>query len=370
MSYRIVTNPNVSAGNRQDAEAVIVIVGCGGTGGFLAEAVCRLLIGRQAQLFLIDPDRVEPHNCLRQAFAEEEVGQFKAEVLARRLSRMYHRTIGYDVRPYDCQTHGGIWQATRADLPLLIGCVDNAAARAAIARSLFDSRDGGAPGYGATPSRPAPWWLDLGNGEQEGQAFLGNAAYPRSLRGAFQLAAGTVSVLPAPSLQAPALLAAPPAPQQQPAADCAEAVDNGAQSPVINQAMAMLGAVFVQQLLTGTCSWLQAAINLTDGVLHTLPADPRLVARISGLHTNTLVDRHDGQARYQEAGDSPRDATLAAVFGQEAVRTAQAALVHRTLEREALIQAMAQAPLDEQPGEDLLAALATAQRGAAQPEVN
>ena len=97
MSYRIVTNPNVSAGNRQDAEAVIVIVGCGGTGGFLAEAVCRLLIGRQAQLFLIDPDRVEPHNCLRQAFAEEEVGQFKAEVLARRLSRMYHRTIGYDL---------------------------------------------------------------------------------------------------------------------------------------------------------------------------------------------------------------------------------------------------------------------------------
>jgi PRTRC genetic system ThiF family protein len=273
MSYRIVTNPNASAGNHQDLEAVIVLVGCGGTGGFLAEAVCRLLIGRQAQLFLIDPDRVEPHNCLRQAFAQEEVGQFKAEVLARRLSRRYHRSIGYDVRPYDHQTHGGIWQATRADLPLLIGCVDNAAARAAIARSLCDSRDGRAPSYGSPPSRPAPWWLDLGNGEQEGQAFLGNAARPRHLRGSFQLAAGTVSVLPAPSVQAPDLLAAPHAPQQ-PATDCAEAVDSGAQSPVINQAMAMLGAVFVQQLLAGTCTWLQAAINLWDGVLHTLPADP------------------------------------------------------------------------------------------------
>ena len=367
MSYRIVTHPNASSA-RQDPEAVIVLVGCGGTGGFLAEAVCRLLLGRQAQLYLIDPDRVEPHNCLRQAFSDGDVGQFKAEVLARRLSRRYHRSIGYDVRPYDCRTHGGIWQATRANLPLLIGCVDNAAARAAIARSLFDGRDGGAPGYGSPPSRPAPWWLDLGNGEQEGQAFLGNAAHPRRLRGAFQLAAGTVSVLPAPSMQAPELLVAPPAPQQQAATDCAEAVDTGVQSPVINQAMAMLGAVFVQQLLSGTCSWLQAAINLTDGVLHTLPADPRLVARISGVHTNTLVDRHDGQARYQEEGDSPRDAALAKVFGQEAVRTAQAALVHRTLEREALIQAIAQAPLDEQPGEDLLAALTAAQRGDAQPK--
>ena len=105
-------------------------------------------------------------------------------------------------------------------------------------------------------------------------------------------------------------------------------------------------------------------------MLHTLPADPRLVARVSGLHTNTLVDRHDGQARYQEQGDSPRDATLAQVFGQEAVRTAQAALVHRTLEREVLIQAMAQAPLDEQPGEDLLAALAAAQRGTLQRETS
>jgi hypothetical protein len=31
-------------------EATIVLVGCGGTGGFLAEAICRPLIGRHASL--------------------------------------------------------------------------------------------------------------------------------------------------------------------------------------------------------------------------------------------------------------------------------------------------------------------------------
>ena len=45
-----------------------MLVGCGGTGGFLAESICRLLIGRSSRLFLVDPDRVEPHNVARQAF--------------------------------------------------------------------------------------------------------------------------------------------------------------------------------------------------------------------------------------------------------------------------------------------------------------
>ena len=49
-------------------EATIVLVGCGGTGGFLADALGRLLLGRDARLFLVDLDRVEPHNLGRQAF--------------------------------------------------------------------------------------------------------------------------------------------------------------------------------------------------------------------------------------------------------------------------------------------------------------
>jgi hypothetical protein len=66
MSYLIDPCGTGRAGPVDDA--TIVLVGCGGTGGFLAEAVCRLLIGRRGSLHLVDPDRVEPRNVARQAF--------------------------------------------------------------------------------------------------------------------------------------------------------------------------------------------------------------------------------------------------------------------------------------------------------------
>jgi tRNA A37 threonylcarbamoyladenosine dehydratase len=70
MTYRI--DPSaVGDGTRlarYEREATLVLVGCGGTGGFLAEALCRLLIGKAARLDLVDPDRVEPHNVARQCF--------------------------------------------------------------------------------------------------------------------------------------------------------------------------------------------------------------------------------------------------------------------------------------------------------------
>ena len=47
----------------------IALVGCGGTGGFLAEGLCRLLLGYpQLHLLLIDGDRVEESNLGRQNF--------------------------------------------------------------------------------------------------------------------------------------------------------------------------------------------------------------------------------------------------------------------------------------------------------------
>lgn len=81
--------------------ATIVLAGCGGTGSFLADAICRLRIGWEARVFLVDMDRVEPRNVGRQAFDRREVGRFKAEALAERLARRYGREVGYSVEPYD-----------------------------------------------------------------------------------------------------------------------------------------------------------------------------------------------------------------------------------------------------------------------------
>ena len=74
MSYVLRPGRISGAGRgRGELEATIVLVGCGGTGGFLAEALCRLLLGRRAALFLVDPDRVERTNVSRQEIGRAHV---------------------------------------------------------------------------------------------------------------------------------------------------------------------------------------------------------------------------------------------------------------------------------------------------------
>jgi len=258
-----------------EKEATIVLVGCGGTGSFLAEAICRLLIGRDADLYLVDMDRVEAHNVARQSFDAADVGRFKAQVLAERLARRFDRTIGYSVLPYNRQVHAQVFRPA-SRLNLLVGCVDNAAARAAIAETL-------------TACHSDVWWLDAGNGHNAGQVLLGNALRPEALRGAFIPHLGLCRALPAPSLQRPDLLDAPPAPQ--PALDCAEAVAHALQGPTINQIVAAVAATFVEKLLNGTCGWMAAYFDLDDGTLRCLPAEPGFVASLVGLRPNSLTQR-------------------------------------------------------------------------------
>jgi len=77
-------------GQRALLEAQVVIVGCGGLGGWVAEALARMGIG---QLRLIDGDRFQENNLNRQlACTEETIGQPKANALARRL-----RAVNSDV---------------------------------------------------------------------------------------------------------------------------------------------------------------------------------------------------------------------------------------------------------------------------------
>lgn len=268
---------------RYEREATIVLVGCGGTGGFLAEAICRLLIGRRADLYLVDMDRVEPHNVARQAFDRSDIGRFKAEVIAERLACRFGREVGYSVLPYDRELHAKVFGETRSRLSLVVGCVDNAAARRAIAATL----DGRAGGHGYPyHSRPA-WWLDCGNGRNSGQVLLGNATQAEALRGAFLPPLGLCRALPAPSLQRPDLLEAPPEPQPSP--DCAEAVALGEQGPTINQVVAAIAASYVEKLLAGACRWMASYFDLDDGTLRCVPADPKTVAVIAGLHPNAVA---------------------------------------------------------------------------------
>lgn len=296
VSYVVDPGPIRQAGQRGDElEATIVLVGCGGTGGFLSEALARLLIGRQAVLFLIDPDHVGPENLGRQAFQKADLGRFKAEVLADRLARGFACEVAYSVTPYDAQVHAAAFSRP-SRLGLVIGAVDNAAARRAIAATL-DEQMGKQFAWG---SPPPVFWLDAGNGFNSGQVLLGNALRPEQLRRAFDPTVGVCRALPAPSLQRPDLLNAPPTTIVQPQA-CAASVAVGEQSATINQVMAALVASYAERLLDRKCAWMASYVDLDDGTLRCVPVEPRQVATVVGLHFSALIDRGRQEAFTQQS---------------------------------------------------------------------
>ena len=255
----------------------ILVVGCGGTGSFVAEGLCRLLINSNIPLLLIDPDRVEPHNLVRQQFFSGDVGKFKSQALAERLARQYGRPIGYSVYPYMhdlvYKDYGGGLH-TMATQGIIVSCVDNAAARRSIAETPLLGN----------------WWLDAGNGYSSGQVLIGNTANMDFIEDCFNREEQEVYYLPSPSLQLPSLLTPPITPVND--KDCAEAVQALEQSPVINQAMAMLVLEFMHRLLSGKLTWMGAYIDMEAGTLQTVPAEPEIVARMLGVKVDTLLAKN------------------------------------------------------------------------------
>ncbi len=230
----------------------VTIVGCGGTGGFVAEGLCRLL-PREATLALVDHDRVEGRNLRRQNFVREDLGRFKSEALAQRLARKYGRAAAYSTVPV---------AMSKINLPgLVIGCVDNGLARRDIAElvagGLFMMLRSGASPW---PTYQVNWWVDTGNGEDYGQIVIGNA-FGEIFEGDRCLA------LPLPVIQRPELLHQ--APRERSCADMEE------QGPVINQVMASLVVEVVRRLIEGTCPWKQLYLDLKAGTLTPIMARPK-----------------------------------------------------------------------------------------------
>jgi molybdopterin/thiamine biosynthesis adenylyltransferase len=224
----------------------VTVVGCGGTGGFLAERLCQLLPQR-ATLVLVDHDRVEERNLVRQNFIREDVGRFKSEALALRLSRRFNRAVAYSTLPI---------ALTQVTMPgLVIGCVDNGPARRGIARTLEK-------GFQF-------WWVDAGNGENYGQILIGNS--PRN-GVAYEADGEHIVKLPFPTVQRPELLAQAP-PRQE---DCAQIAEQG---PTINQLMASLLLEVIRRLIDGRCSWMQLYLDMEAGTLHPVPAMPEVIGK-------------------------------------------------------------------------------------------
>jgi PRTRC genetic system ThiF family protein len=230
----------------------LVLVGCGGTGSFTALHLARLAWvlgekGQKVELVFIDPDRVEEKNIGRQNFVAGEIGRNKAEALAWRYSAAFGLAIRPLAQPFTAELGRRRLAPDRwgKNLTVLIGAVDNPAARRELAGMDYTGR---------------VWWLDAGNGRNNGQVLIGNAEAVRVEPGGFASAA------PLPSVQEPELLVDEGLPEVLAGPSCADLLVQEAQSLMINTMMAAWIGVYATRLLLSRDLDMQATyLDLQSG---------------------------------------------------------------------------------------------------------
>lgn len=158
----------------------IVLVGTGGTGGFVAQGLAKMISGYRLDLAvaLVDPDVIEEKNRYRQNFMPWEVGMTKAEALAFRLNQQYGLAFSAHVEKGEDYFRRG-----DARKSLLITCVDKVAPRKKLAFH--------------------PLWLDCGNDLDYGQVIFGTTANAKALAREIKVweSSPVVQVLPNPFLK-------------------------------------------------------------------------------------------------------------------------------------------------------------------------
>jgi PRTRC genetic system ThiF family protein len=266
-------------------EVEILLVGCGGTGSWLAPHIARLVrllgeAGKVAACTFIDPDWVEAANLGRQHFCAAEIGVPKATALSLRYGRAWGLDIPAIVAPFQGDHAGRVgWHSSA--LRVIVGCVDNAAARRAIATRLQQT-NAPAGRNGAANAPPACWWLDCGNARDAGQVLLGTACDWHELQGAFTPAT-ICRALPAPSLQRPELLEALPEELTPEHLSCAELATANAQALMVNQTVATAAADMLFRLvLIGDLRRFATYVDGPSGVAKSLYTTPAAVAASIG----------------------------------------------------------------------------------------
>ncbi|HWQ15567.1 MAG TPA: ThiF family adenylyltransferase [Roseiflexaceae bacterium] len=264
----------------------VCVVGCGGTGGYAMPHIaqiayhCRELGLPPVRIILVDGDEVERRNVLRQNFLPGDVGRNKARVLAHRFSAGFGLTIEAipEMATPELLVHLGQRQITREEIGILVGCVDNATARRAMATALAN--------------RDAHWtlWLDAGNDVETGQVVVGTTTDAKKLRGALALG-GLCTSLPAVSLIYPDILTDPA--KKRPAAtgdDCAAAVEDNRQALMINKDVAIVVGQYLYELAVDrrlTTFWTSTSLHTHSRSARPITASA--LASATGLAPETLT---------------------------------------------------------------------------------
>ena len=274
----------------------LLVVGLGGTGSFLARHVACLVwllrsAGKQVHLTFVDPDIVEAGNIPRQNFCPSEIGRYKAEALAERYARDFGMTIGCIPTRFSPDLVHMQWQT----LTVLVGCVDNAAARLAMEEALHANET---LSSGEKATIPRVWWLDMGNGLDYGQVLLGSTTRLETLASAFALGAlARCCLLPSPLLQEPKLREPRPEEQENHHLSCSELLAANAQAMTVNPAMAIEGADYLYRfLITGTLKKFATYLDQPAGMKKSSYITPQTLAKALGQHPSFFHPRSTGQA--------------------------------------------------------------------------
>ena len=165
-----------------DRPVKVVMLGAGGTGGYVAPYVFRLLhmLDRPARFVVCDGDIVEPKNLDRQNFAPADLGENKARVLAERYSTVLGMETEYVpnfieklpdlmelIEPKEWELNP--YSTKRAkEMVLLLGCVDNNKTRQLCHQAFHQSEE--------------LIYIDSGNGKYTGQVVCGVRRNGRTIR--------------------------------------------------------------------------------------------------------------------------------------------------------------------------------------------
>jgi PRTRC genetic system ThiF family protein len=147
----------------------IVIIGAGGTGGYLIRDLCRFIYSLEKRIVVGEPkisvtiydgDIVEEKNVLRQNFLPSDIGQNKAEVMTNRHVRAFGTNVSYVPEMFTYYKGRDAKNKT-----IFVGCVDNNAARREISWVMQDlnGKSNGNDFY----------WIDSGNEKKTGQVIVG-----------------------------------------------------------------------------------------------------------------------------------------------------------------------------------------------------
>lgn len=147
----------------------IVMLGAGGTGGYAAPHIYRLLhvLGRPVRFIIADGDVIEEKNLVRQNFVYSDLGENKAKILAERYATAFGMEIEYipefiedDNRLIELVTpYKSGYPDNISEIVILIGAVDNNKSRQMCHR-IFKKME-------------ELIYVDSGNGEYTGQVVCG-----------------------------------------------------------------------------------------------------------------------------------------------------------------------------------------------------